>query len=404
MPQYRYRAMTTAGEIVEGELDAASNEEVCRRAEYLGHMLIDAVSEEKAGLLGRRSGSIRKKLPASRDVTTLLRQLALLIGAGLTLDAALLTLTEDTNKSLSWFANNLRAGISAGDGFAEALERHRTILEPAYIAMVKAGEASGRIEVVLDAVVADRARQELLRERVNSALRYPIFLIASATLILFFFLIFIVPQFEPVFRDLGSRLNGGTAFVLFISNWLRNNFQLFFGAFLALVAGIWGLLRQRGLRGRAMEMIALIPGVSGPMRDRRAARIVGTLGLMLENGVSLPTTLKILRDVVSEPQHVASIDHIHEQVRSGRRFAEALAQTDLLPPLAVRMLKVGDEAGDLPSVAKHAAQFYEHRLGVGLDRLMGVIGPASIIAVSLIVGGLILSIMSALLSITELAT
>ncbi len=153
-----------------------------------------------------------------------------------------------------------------------------------------------------------------------------------------------------------------------------------------------------------MAATAHIPGIAGPMRDRRAARIVGTLGLLLENGVSLPTTLKILRDVVSEPQHVASIDHIHEQVRSGRRFAEALAQTDLLPPLAVRMLKVGDEAGDLPSVAKHAAQFYEHRLGVGLDRLMGVIGPASIIAVSLIVFGLILSIMSALLSITELAT
>jgi len=257
---------------------------------------------------------------------------------------------------------------------------------------------------VLRAVVADRTRQELLGERVSSALRYPSFLVASAMMILFFFLLFVVPQFEPVFRDLGNKLNGGAAFVLAASSWLRANLQAFLAGCLTVALALWILLRRRDVRGRINAAIASIPGVSGPMRDRRAARIIGTLGLMLENGVSLPTTLKILRDVVSEPQLVATIDRIHEQVRGGRRFADALAETDLLPPMAVRMLRVGDEAGDLPSVARHAANFYEHRLSIGLDRLMGIIGPAAIIAVSLIVGALILSIMSALLSITELAT
>ncbi len=139
------------------------------------------------------------------------------------------------------------------------------------------------------------------------------------------------------------------------------------------------------------------------MQDRRAAQMIGTLGLLVENGVALPETLKILRDVVTEPKAVAAIDKVHEQVRNGRRFADALSEADLLPPLAVRMLRVGDETGDLASIAKHAAHFYEHRLSVGIDRLMGIIGPATIIAVSLIVGTLIISIMSALLSITELA-
>jgi general secretion pathway protein F len=95
---------------------------------------------------------------------------------------------------------------------------------------------------------------------------------------------------------------------------------------------------------------------------------------------------------------------VHEQVRNGRRFADALAETDLLPPLAVRMLRVGDETGDLASIARHAAQFYEHKLSTGLDRLMGAIGPVVIILVSIVIGALIVSIMSALLSITDLAT
>jgi general secretion pathway protein F len=404
MPQYRYRALTVGGEIVAGELEAPSREEVARRAEYLGHLLIEAELVTAAGLLGKSAQTSEKRGLKRRDVTIFFRQLALLIQAGLTLEAALQTLGEDSNKALVWFANSLRAPISTGESFAEALARHPTVVEPAHVAMVKAGEASGKLEAVLNAIVADRSRQEALGEKLGSALRYPLFLIVSAMLILFFFLLFVVPQFEPVFKDLGSRLNGGAAFVLAASTWLKTNLQLVLGGFLASALGAWLVLRRRDARGRIAAAISSIPGVSGPMRDRRTARVTSALGLMLENGVSLPMTLRILRDVVSAPQHVADIDRIHEQIRGGRRFADAIGETGLLPPLAVRMLRVGDEAGDLASVARHAAAFYEARFTAGLDKLMGVIGPAAIIAVSLLVGGLIISIMSALLSITELAT
>src|SRR5262249_59682919 len=117
------------------------------------------------------------------------------------------------------------------------------------------------------------------------------------------------------------------------------------------------------------------PGVAGGGSAGRPARVISTPGLLVENGVGLPATLKILRDVVSGPRYVAAVDRVFEQVRTGGRFGDALAETDLLPPLAVRMLKVGDETGDLPSIARHAAQFYEHRLGIRLDPLVGAIGP-----------------------------
>ena len=147
MPQFRYRAVTHAGEIIVGEVDASSREEVVRRIEYLGHLPIDA-EVAATGILNRGHRSIRK-LPRSRDVSIFLRQLALLIGAGLTLEAALQTLGEDTSKALAGFANGLRASISAGESFGEALERHPSIIDPAYVAMVVAASIWLRANVDL---------------------------------------------------------------------------------------------------------------------------------------------------------------------------------------------------------------------------------------------------------------
>jgi len=402
MPNFRYRAVTSTGDFVVGEVEAPSREEVVRRIEYLGHMAIEA-EVASTGMLARnrvRSG----KAPRPRDVTIFLRQLGLLVGAGLTLEAALQTLGDDTSKALAWFAGAIRSSISAGDSFADALDRHPTIIEPAHVAMVRAGEASGKLDTVLRAIVEDRTRRQLLAERINSAIRYPLFLIVSAVVILLFFMIYVVPQFEPVFKDLGGRLNAGAAFVLAASAWLHGNVDVFLGTCLAAALAIWLILSQRRARGVLMALISTVPGIAGPMSDRRAARIAGTLGLLVENGVALPTTLKILRGVVSDPRHAAAAERVYEQVRNGRRFADALAETDLLPPLAVRMLRVGDEMGDLALIARHAAEFYEHKFGIGLDRLMGAVGPVTIIIVSIVIGALIVSIMSALLSITELAT
>jgi general secretion pathway protein F len=400
VPRYHYKAATQAGEIIAGEIDAPSRQEVAQRVEYLGHLLIDA----KVATKGILSDSIFTRVaPRSREITIFLRNLSLLVRAGLTLETALQTLGENAARPVAKFAIALRSSIAAGASFAEALERHPSVIEPAYVAMVRAGEASGNLENVLRAIVDDRNRRELLAERFNGAIRYPLFLIASAVLILLSFLIYVVPQFEPVFTEFNGHLNAGTAFILATSTWLRANIDLLLGTSLILVLGSWLALMKRERRGRIIAMLASIPGISGSMRDRRTARIIGMLGLLVQNGVALPSALKILRDVLTEPRMIVGMDRLHDEVRNGRRFGDALADAKVLPPLAVRMLKVGDETGDLAGIAAHAAQFYEHKLGIGLDRLMGAIGPVTIIFVSLLVGTLVISIMSALLSITELA-
>lgn len=400
MPHYRYRALTPAGEVILGDVEAPSREEVLRRIEYLGHLPVEA---EIAGGGAKRSTFIGRGSLGARELTTFLRLLALLLRSGLNLEASLLTLEDDTNKSVSRFAGGLRSAVSGGDGFAEALEAAASGLEPMYVAMVRAGEASGKLEVVLRAIVEDRTRREQMSQRVTTAIRYPLFLVGAAIVILFFFLLYVVPQFEPIFMEMQGHLNAGAAFALTASSWLRVHLDLLLGIGTGGLLIGWLILRQAAARARLMAAFTALPGIAGLMHDRRAARFIGTLGLLVENGVALPAALKILRDVVSEPDYVAAVEQVHDQVRNGRRFIEALADSRLVPPLAVRMLRVGDETGDLSAIAQHASQFYEQRLAIGLDRLMGAIGPVTIILVSIGIGALIVSIMSALLSITELA-
>jgi len=402
MKHFRYRAITPAGEFVAGEVEAPSREEVVRRIEYLGHVTIE-VEAATTSILSR-SNVFGNRTPRPRDMTIFLRQLAVLVGAGLTLEAALQALGDDAGKALASFANAVRSSIAAGDSFADALERHPASFEPAHVAMVRAGEASGKLDTVLRAIVEDRAQRQLLAERVTAAVRYPLFLVGSAAVILLFFLMYVVPQFEPVFRDLGARLNAGAAFVVAASTWLHSNLDLFLGTCVALALSVWLVWTQRWAKAAMFATLGSVPGIAGLMGDRRAARVISMLGLLVENGVPLPTALKIVRDIVAEPRHAAAAERVHQQVRNGRRFADALAETDLLPPLAVRMLRIGDETGDLALIARHAAQFYEHKFGIGLDRLMGAVGPVTIILVSVVIGALIVSIMGALLSITELAT
>src|SRR3954451_16223488 len=157
MAQFRYRAVTQAGELVAGEVEAPNCDEVLRRIEYLGHLPIEAEPAGAAGALarGRAAGG---KPPRARDVTALLRELAFLTHAGLTLEETLQTLGEDAAKDVARFVKAVRSSIAGGDSFAEALERHPTVIEPAYVAMVRAGEASGKLEKVLHAIVEDRVR------------------------------------------------------------------------------------------------------------------------------------------------------------------------------------------------------------------------------------------------------
>ena len=293
MPQFRYRAVTPAGELVFGEVEAPSREEVVRRIEYLGHMPIEAKLQRRD--VRRRGRSARRRVLAiSRSFCASWRS------CRSRTDARSCAADARGRYARRWRASPpLRSSISAGESFA----RLGPILDDrarlcGHGSCRRGVRQAGR---VLRAIVEDRTRKDLLAERINAAIRYPLFLVASATTILLFFLIYVVPQFELVFKDLGDRLNPGAAFVLAASTWLHANFDLFLGTCLVLVLSAW-LVLQIARAGRDPSALATIPGHCRTDVDRRTARIVGTLGLLVGNGVALPSALKILRDIVTEPR------------------------------------------------------------------------------------------------------
>ena len=212
-----------------------------------------------------------------------------------------------------------------------------------------------------------------------------------------------MPQFEPVFKDLGGRLNAGAAIVLTLSGWFQENLSLFLGGCLIAALCVWLVLSKRERRVRIVAALSALPGIAGPMRDRRTAQIIGMLGLLIEHGVGCRRRSRSCATWSPTPATSP------RSTGCTRRCATAAASPTRSPrPISCRRSRCAccgsaTRPATCRAIAAHAAQFYEHKLGIGLDRLMGAIGPITIIVVSLVIGALIVSIMSALLSITELA-
>ncbi len=402
MPNFRYRALTQSGEIVTGVISAATTAEVTRRVEYLQLFPIDTIPEH------RSTGSSRFHLGVtararSEEVTTFTLDLALILKAGARLDEALELLATDLDigRMRSTIAK-VRSSVLAGESFADALSHHKSLFSEIYVALVRIGEASGTLERILELLANERSRAEALRRKLADALRYPAFLLCAATCVLVFFLTFVMPQFGNVLHDFGAKLDPVAEFFLGLSTFMtRHKETLGFLAACLLLAGFY-LVRQPYIRATIFSGLARVPFVRSAIVYYRTALFCRNLGLLLAAGVSLTTTLRIVADMMSATGNTVIWRQTLEQVRHGGKLSEALADKAALPAMAVRMLRLGEETGQLPVLAGRVAEFYESKLQRRIDRVVGVIGPAAIIGISVIVGGLIVSVMTSLLSVSQL--
>ncbi len=206
MPNYRYKAITQAGEIVTGSIAAPTAAEVARRIEYLGLVPVDTVTEERAE--SADSFFTLTQRAKSEDVTVFTLDLALLLKAGARLDDALELLSSDSDVGgLRRTVAKIRAAILSGESFGEALTHHPSLFPPMYVALVRVGEASGSLGEILEVLAAERARGEALRRKLGDALRYPAFVLLAAISVLLFFLLFVLPQFASVLRDFNAKLD-----------------------------------------------------------------------------------------------------------------------------------------------------------------------------------------------------
>lgn len=405
MPLYRYRAITAEGEMIDGELEARDSATAIQRIEGLGHMPIDA-SEIEAGTRGSSSGGLLAWRGVSRqNITLFTRELAMLLKSGLTLEQGLAVLAEDSGEAAAFqrIVAQVLDDVRGGESFHEALAKHPRAFPPVYVNMVNAAEASGTLEPVLDRLADYRERSEKLRQRLIGAMLYPMILIVASILSVLLLLVFVVPQFEQVFKDAGAALPVMTQIVVESARWLKAN-ALFHG--IALLAAL--LLARQALRTpgprAAFDRFLLTAPLLGPLfRQIVTARFCRTFGTLLSNGVELPLSLSLSRDVVGNSAAAAAIDDVAAAVRQGRSFAETLAGARIVPAMAVQMMRVGEETGRLWPTALHIADIFETKLETNIQRLFIFLQPALVGGVGLLIGGIIASILMAVVSINDLA-
>jgi general secretion pathway protein F len=401
MPNFRYRAITQNGEVVNGSLSAPTAAEVARRIEYLGLVPVETVVEDGVAGVSRATIALFNQ-PRPEDVTVFTRDLALLLKAGARLDDALELLASDTDIGrLHPVVGRVRAGILAGESFAEAVGKHPVLFPPIYIALVQVGETSGKLSQILELIAAERARAEALRRRLTDALQYPAFVLLAAMCVLTFFILFVLPQFSSVLRDFGAKGDSAITTFLSFSEFVRGNATALAVAATAFIIGVWGLLRRKAVRAAIVSEVSRLPGISSIFNFYRAALFCRNLGILLSSDVTLTATLRILVDIMAVTGRAAPWTATSDRVRHGGKLSDALAAAELLPPMAIRMLRIGEETGQMPALSVRIAEFYEAKLQRSLDRVVAIVGPLAIISISVVVGGLIVSVMTALLSITQ---
>jgi general secretion pathway protein F len=404
MPTFSYRALSQVGEIVSGSIAAPSAAEVGRRIEYLGLIPIDSVAQDAGALINRRDGFALFSRPRPEDVTVFTGDLAVLLRTGVRINEALELLAADSDIGrMRSTAKAVTAAILAGESFADAISRHPTVFPPIYVALTRVGEVSGNLAPILEAISGERQRAEALRRHVADALRYPAFLLTAAGGVLLFFLLVVLPQFANVFQDFNAKLDPVLVTFLGLSNFLRKDMSTVLVVLTCLLSAGLLLSRRPAVRVRVIDAASRLPLVRPVLGYGRTALFCRNLGLLLASGVTLPASLRILADMMATSSDMSIWTEVVDKVRQGGKLSDALAQTRALPSMAVRTLRLGEDSGQLSMLAGRVADVYDAKLQRSLKRLVGIIGPASIIFISMIVGGLIVSVMTALLSVNDMA-
>jgi general secretion pathway protein F len=405
MAVFHYTALNQAGKQISGEMEAASREVAIRQLAEAGHFPIDAVAQSGSTVAAsRRSLMDFWRSASAAQITQFTRQLAMLLGAGLTLPRAMALVEAETGGGggVQSVAQQIRADIAVGKSLAEALEARGKQFPPVFVSMVRAAEASGTLPEVLERIAETREREQKMRAKLVSALLYPSLLVATAIAALLVIMLFVVPRFKSMLVDSGVKLPSSAATVIAVSDWLNAHLTGLGIGIAALVLGIVVLRQQAPVR-RLLDRLSLrLPLVGNLMRMDLTIRFCRTLGVLLANGVALPAALGLTREVMGNDEAAAVVAAMGQELRKGSDLAKPMETSRLFPPIVIALMRVGEETGGLAKSALYLADMFEDKLDVATQRLVTILEPVIIIAVSVVVAMIVISIMGAVVSVYDL--
>ena len=402
MSQFHYRAVSDTGDILQGEMEAASVEEVIARLQDQGHTPLEAKPANEAGA-GGSFGGLLKRGPFTGDQLALFtHQLATLLGAGQPLDRALGILMDlPEGERAKKLIERVRDRVRGGAPLSQAFDEEHGVFPKLYISLVRAGEAGGSLEDTLRRLADYLERSQQLRGSIINALIYPAFLLVGVLGSLVLLLAYVVPQFVPIFEDMQVPIPLITQAVLALGNLLQSWWWL-----LMLVIGGGIFVWRARLRDPAYRLAwhgrLLQKRVVGPLLLKiETARIARTLGTLLKNGVPMLSALTIARQVTSNRALDEALAQAAEQVKGGAGLSLALAQSQRLPRLALQMVQVGEEAGQLDTMLLKVADTFDQESKRAIDRLLAALVPALTIVMTVLVAIIMAAILLPLLSLTS---
>ncbi|MGA2138561.1 MAG: type II secretion system F family protein [Verrucomicrobiia bacterium] len=398
MPTFQYKAKTRAGELVSGSLAAGDRRAALAELGKMGFfpLAVDSADVEQRG---RKRGGLRVK---PRDVLMFTEQLSSLLRSGMSLSQALGTLERRSQKkALGAVLSELRNGIVQGESLSDSLAKHPKIFSRFFVNLIKAGEASGALDDVLLRLGKHQEQMAEVREKVLGALIYPLIVVCVGICTIVFFMMVMVPKFAGMFKEMGSTMPLPTRILIGVSDAFMSYWWI--GALLIASAVTVYRIRARTPEGRlALDTLRLRLPVFGSILTANAfAQFARTLATLLENGVPVLTALQIVEDTMTNRLIANEIREARTRVTDGTSISQPLSKGKVFPELLIDMLTVGEESGEVVPALKNIADTYEQELSRTLKVFTTLLEPAIIILMAVVVGGIVLSILSAVFSITS---
>jgi len=389
---YTYRVRDRQGKVITGKLEADSETAVSQKLRDMGYLII-GVEEEKIPITKREIRVLQPKVK-SKDVTVFTRQFATMINAGLPLVKCLSILSEQTESPvLTEVISDVQHEVEMGRSLSEALAKHPNIFKDLYTSMVRAGEIGGVLDDVLLRIAATLENEDEIRRRIKSAMTYPAAMFAISILLLFVMLIFVVPIFEKMFRDMGATLPILTRVIVAISHFLAS-----WKGLLLLVAVIVGVIfLRRWLKTpagrRRLDALKLKLPVFGNLFHKMSlSRFSRTLGTLVASGVPILQALEITSNTVGNVLVAEAVDNVRAGVKEGDSIARPLGQSPLFPPMVTQMLAIGEETGSLDTMLNKVSDFYDSEVAATVEALTSLLEPVLMVFLGVVVGTIVIAL------------
>jgi len=398
MAQFNYIIRTQNGTRQEGSIDATNINEATEKLNSDGFTVVK-ISERDTSFdfltpfLKRLNLEIEKfknRIPLS-TLVFFTRQLATMFASGLTIERSLFFLQqEEKNKKFKKILNDIESNIRKGLLLSDALERHPGVFFNLYIALVRAGEVSGKLADTLEELSAYIETIEDTQRKVKSAMYYPVFIIVFLFFMMFVTFTFIIPQFKSVYDQLGSDLPYYTVLLVNMSEWFQSNFlAVSFVIFIGLIV-FWLLSLTDSGRLSRDRLLLKTPIFGGLIEQSILSKFAKTFGILVGSGVTIMDSMDLLERVVDNRVFELAINKASKNIESGVNISRALKETGEFPPILIQLLATGEETGEIDGLALKASDFYTKQVNAIVDRLTSIIEPLLIVLVGTVIGGIVI--------------